>query len=90
MILEALIRTFFDIAKGLIFLAGQLPDMPEVIISGLEWIKDTYLIGIEFLNHLVGKPLTVAIVTTSFAVIAFYTAWKPLNWVFNKIRGSGT
>lgn len=90
MIIEALIRTFFDIAKGLISLTGTLPDMPSSIVTGLDFVKDSYEIGIEFLNALVGKPLTVAIVTTAFLIIAFYTAWKPINWIFNKIRGSGT
>lgn len=90
MIIEALIRTFFDIAKGLITLAGYLPEMPEQVITGMDYLLDSYNTGLGFLNHLIGKPLTVAILTTSVAVILFFTAYKPINWVFNKIRGSGS
>lgn len=90
MILEMLIRTFFDLAKGIIFLAGQLPDMPTPIIEGLDFVKESYNVGIAFMNNIIGKPMTVAIVGTTFLVVSFYTAYKPLNWVFNKIRGSGT
>lgn len=89
MILEALIRTFFDIAKGLTTLAGALPDTPQVIIDGMDYILTAYSTGLAFLNNLIGKPFSVAIITLSMSIILFFTAFKPMNWIFNKIRGSG-
>lgn len=86
MIITALLTALFYMLKPLLSLLPTISSLPTGLNTAIDWFFDL-LAGWQFFVPVVDDLLTIAllIMTVEGAIILF----AGINFVYNKIRGSG-
>lgn len=85
MILNIIFGIITDVIISIFSILPTLPDMPEVIITSVDWAIDLIVGTVSLFNQIYSPPLFVAIVTISFGLIAFENIYHTIMWILKKI-----
>lgn len=86
MILDAIYSILFALISGFLFYFPALGSLPNALESMLDYLF-TFLAN---LSYVIPPLQEMLVVFGLIALVEFYLAsFKILNWVLNKLRGSG-
>lgn len=85
MIIEYLIYALLGVVKLLFGILPDLPDTPETIVNGGDWIIETIGGVISVLTFFLSPALMVACMFVIVAMFTFEHVYHGLMWILRKI-----
>lgn len=63
----------------------SLPEMPEEIVTAVQWGLDLIAGTVSLFNQIFSPPLFIAMITVSFGLIIFENVYHLVMWIVKKI-----
>lgn len=88
MIFDAIITTIFGVISFVFDLLPDIPPLPESIDTVLNWIEDTIISAINFLQYILSTEFLVLCTSLVLVLIFFTPIYHMSMFIYNKIRGA--
>ena len=85
MIFDGIISIVFGFIKLVLSPLPAIPETPEVVLEGSEWVVDTIASVAGFLEVLYSAPLLAAITVMLVALLAFDQIYWFVHWLVKKL-----
>lgn len=86
MIFEVVLNIFSMIIRTIFFVTQVLPDMPSAITNVANTISSYAVTGIGFVFEILGRDLSLAVLTIVPIYITFRLTYSMLLFIYNLIK----
>lgn len=85
MIIDFIISVFATFVKGVFYILPSLPDMPEPITSGGDWLINTVTSVASVLTMVYSPALMAIMISTAILLLNFEHIYHVTMWILRKI-----
>lgn len=85
MIIEVIFTMFTALVTTVFGILPSLPPMPEVIVSGMDWLLQNLMRGVQILTYFLSNELYLAILICAPALLFFEQFYHTVMFILKKI-----